>query len=140
MDIAPIHGGCQCGGVRYTLTAPPAEVLHCHCSMCRKAHGALFASFGVYPAGALEIERGGESLGDYESSPGSHRLFCPSCGCQLFNRVEKWNESAFVVLGTLDAGEKPGHDPVKERHIFWDARVHWYDTGDDLPKVAGYGD
>ena len=140
MGFSPIHGGCQCGGVRYTLSAPPAEVMHCHCSMCRKAHGALFASFGVYPADALAIERGGDSLGDFESSPGSHRLFCPTCGCQLFNRVDKWAQNAFVVLGTLDACESLGHDPARERHIFWDDRVHWYDVADALPKSAGYGD
>ncbi len=140
MAFQPIPGGCQCGGVRYTLDAPPSEVIHCHCSMCRKAHGALFASFGSYPAAALTIERGAETLADFQSSPGTHRLFCPSCGCQLFNRVDKWSDSVFVVVGTLDAGERPGHDPANERHIFWESRVGWYDAGDSLRKDTGYGD
>jgi hypothetical protein len=135
-----ITGGCQCGAVRYALAGPASEVLHCHCSMCRKAHGALFASFGIWPAAALRIERGADQLGDFESSPGSHRLFCSSCGCQLFNRVDKWADQAFVCVGSLDAGQTPGHDPARERHIFWDSRVPWYDTGDRLPKVEGYGD
>jgi hypothetical protein len=140
MGLKPIHGGCQCGTVRYTITAPPREVLHCHCSLCRKAHGALFASFGDYPATALTIDCGSASLADFQSSPGIHRLFCPSCGCQLFNRIDKWSDRVFVVLGTLDAGENPGHAPTDERHIFWDSRVSWYDTGDDLRKDTGYGD
>jgi hypothetical protein len=131
MDFKPIQGGCQCGAVRYTLTAPPREVLHCHCSLCRKAHGALFASFGVYDASALTIEHGTDGLGDYESSPGSHRQFCGRCGCQLFNRIDKWPDRAFVLLGTLDIGALPGHGPASERHIFWDSRVHWYDVGED---------
>lgn len=139
MSFKPVHGGCQCGAVRYTLSAPPDEVVHCHCSMCRKAHGALFASFGNYPAAALTVECSETALGDFESSRGTHRQFCPSCGAQLFNRIDKWSDRAFVCLGTLDAGETPGHDPATERHIFWDSRIHWYDVGDDLPKVAEYG-
>lgn len=140
MAFQPIHGGCQCGGVRYTITAPPHEVIHCHCSLCRKAHGALFASFGDYPATALTIDRGGNSLADFQSSPGTHRLFCPACGCQLFNRIDKWSDRVFVVIGALDAGESPGHETARERHIFWDSRVDWYDTGDSLRKDTGYGD
>lgn len=131
MSFQPIQGGCQCGDVRYTLTAPPDEVLHCHCSLCRKASGALFASFGDYGAGAVAVDRGAEGLGDYESSPGSHRLFCSRCGCQLFNRIDKWPDRVFVLLATLDIGAQPGHDPAVERHIFWDSRVTWYDVGDD---------
>jgi len=140
MSFAPIHGGCQCGAVRYTLSAPPDEVVHCHCSMCRKAHGALFATFGIYPAEALTIDKGAQAMTGYESSPGAHRLSCPHCGAQLFNRVEKWSHQAFVCLGTLDAGALPGHDPARERHIFWESRAHWYDAGDDLPKDEGYGE
>jgi len=140
MGFEPVHGGCQCVAVRYTLTAPPDEVLHCHCSMCRKAHGALFASFGVYPVATFVLERGESALGDFESSPGSHRMFCSQCGCQLFNRVEKWSNRAFVCLGTLDIGDLPGHDPAVERHIFWESRAPWYDVGDHLAKLEGYGD
>ncbi len=140
MSFSPVHGGCQCGAVRYTLAAPPAEVVHCHCSMCRKAHGALFATAGLYDKTAVVIESGEQALSRYESSPGNHRLFCAHCGGQLFLMVDRWAQTQFVVLGSLDAGEKPGHDPEKERHIFWDSRVHWYDTGDDLPKDNGHGD
>jgi hypothetical protein len=131
MSFEPIHGGCQCGAVRYTLSTPPDEVVHCHCSMCRKAHGALFASFGVYGHEAVTIDRGADGLCAYESSAGTHREFCGRCGCQLFNRIDKWPGQVFVLLGTLDLGALPGHDPRVERHIFWDSRVTWYDVGDD---------
>jgi Glutathione-dependent formaldehyde-activating enzyme len=38
-------GGCLCGAVRYTVTGEIKDVSHCHCSMCRKAHGAAFATY-----------------------------------------------------------------------------------------------
>jgi hypothetical protein len=139
MPFEPIHGGCQCGAVRYTLTAPPREVLHCHCSMCRKANGALFVSSGRYDTGQVRFDRGGDAMRAYESSPGTDRVFCPACGCQLLNRIAGMSDSLFVMLGTLDLGALPGHDPAVERHIYWDSRVHWYDVGNDgLARSDGY--
>lgn len=134
-----VTGGCQCGAVRYRLTAPPGEVVHCHCSICRRAHGALFATAGVYDKDAVIIDNGEDCLQAFESSPGNQRLFCSRCGGQLFMMVGHWETSMFVVLGSLDSGQHPGHDRANEKHIFWESRVAWYDPGDDLPRKQGYG-
>ena len=40
-----LTGGCQCGAIRFALSAPPAKISICHCRMCQKASGAPFASF-----------------------------------------------------------------------------------------------
>ena len=40
-----LTGGCQCGGVRYVLTARPTGSSICHCRMCQKAGGAPFMAF-----------------------------------------------------------------------------------------------
>ena len=135
-----LTGGCLCGAVRYTSNKPVHDVKHCHCSMCRKAHGALFVSFGIVPSDGFAFVKGEANLGDYESSPGSHRLFCRTCGGQVINRVDKWPDQVFVALGSLDADQTPGHAQGHERHIFWESRVGWYETGDDLPKDTEYGD
>ncbi|HCA63195.1 MAG TPA: GFA family protein, partial [Pseudomonas sp.] len=38
-------GSCLCGVVRYRIDAPIDALTHCHCKMCRKAHGAAFATY-----------------------------------------------------------------------------------------------
>ena len=40
----PITGGCQCGAVRYRITAPFENPHICHCRMCQKAFGNYFAA------------------------------------------------------------------------------------------------
>lgn len=35
--------GCLCGAIRYEVDVPLTDVGNCHCSMCRRFHGAAFA-------------------------------------------------------------------------------------------------
>jgi hypothetical protein len=37
-----IHGSCLCGGVEFEIAGPLSAPLNCHCSQCRKQHGATF--------------------------------------------------------------------------------------------------
>ncbi|MEQ8750708.1 MAG: GFA family protein, partial [Amphiplicatus sp.] len=73
-------GGCRCGAVRFTARGAPLLVVNCHCSDCRKATGAAFATFVDYPRDAVTFERQAES---YASSPGAERLFCMRCGSPI---------------------------------------------------------
>lgn len=36
----PLTGGCLCGAIRYTVSAPITELRACHCTSCQKASGA----------------------------------------------------------------------------------------------------
>lgn len=41
-----ITGRCECGEVSYQINSEVTDFSHCHCSQCRRLHGAAFASFG----------------------------------------------------------------------------------------------
>ena len=139
-DARALTGGCLCGRVRYTVNAPLRDVAHCHCSMCRKAHGAAFVSFSVVADDAFQIDQGEDDLIAYESSPGTRRMFCHACGSHVMDLAESMRGRRFLMLGTLDPGADPGHDRAHEKHIFWESRASWYEVKDELPKCEGYGE
>ena len=134
-----LKGSCQCGAVRYEAPGPVLGVDHCHCSMCRKLHGALFASFGTVDRDSLTIT-GEEQLREFRSSEMVHRRFCGLCGGQVFALDPARPDRIALCLGSLDAGEMPNHDPAVERHIFWDSKVAWHDPADGAPRVDRHGE
>ena len=68
-----LTGGCQCGAIRYALTAAPTRVSICHCRMCQKAAGAPFASFADINKTDLAWTRGQPSF--FRSSTIAERGF-----------------------------------------------------------------
>ena len=51
-----IQGSCLCGTVRYEIGAPFTAMLSCHCSMCRKHHGAPFRHVCEHGACRLPLD------------------------------------------------------------------------------------
>ena len=93
------HGSCLCGAVTYRVKGPMRAVLVCHCSMCRKASGHLWAGSQV----ALEdIEISGDALRWYRSSETVERGFCSLCGSSLFWRKDGKDKIA-VAAGSLES-------------------------------------
>lgn len=95
-DGRRISGGCACGAVRFTSSAPPLRIGLCHCMTCRKAHAAAFNPFVVFPIEALLVT--GE-LSSWLSSPGYDRRFCGACGSRV---IAINGREAEVSLGSFD--------------------------------------
>ena len=127
-----LRGSCLCGGVRYEISGPLSHPLNCHCSMCRKAHGAAFRSRARVKADDFRWTQGAELVTYYESSPGNHRGFCRVCGSPLLSRFDDDPGSYGLPLGALDVdpGIKPGF------HVFVASKAPWYDITDELPQFA----
>jgi hypothetical protein len=125
-----LKGSCLCAGVRYEITGPLTGVRNCHCSICRKAHGAAFRSRASVNAADFRWVQGENLITWHESSPGNHRGFCRICGSPLLSRFDK-NESVYgLPLGTLD--EDPHVKPAMHIHV--DSKAPWHDITDDLPQ------
>src|SRR4051812_38215028 len=115
------NGSCLCGAVRFALEMPSNWVAHCHCSMCRKAHGAPFVTWVSVPRQQLHIVAADAQLSRYASSPPATRSFCRTCGSMLFFESTRWPGEVHVELGCVD-------DPVDRApqvHAFYSDRAKW---------------
>ncbi len=128
-----LRGSCLCDAVRYEVSGPLAGALNCHCSMCRKAHGAAFRSRAAVKAGHFRWVAGEALVTYYESSPGNHRGFCRVCGTPLLSRFDHDASVFGLPLGALD--DDPGIKP--KRHVFVADKAPWFDITDELPQFPG---
>lgn len=124
VTAAVLTGGCLCGALRYALSAPPVVTCHCHCSLCRRASGAPFATWTTVPLEGFAWTRGIPAA--YRSSEKATREFCAACGTQLTFRIDG-GETLDITSATLD---EPGR-VTPAAHIWLSARVAWDALPDD---------
>ena len=127
----PYCGSCLCGVVKFEIDEFLPQAAHCHCSMCRKFHGAAYATIaGVFRSNFRWIE-GVDALKGYTAANGTTRTFCRHCGSSLtFSSPRAPEEEVEIALGTMD-GDVP---VVPSAHIFVGSAANWTILGDDLPK------
>lgn len=77
------RGGCQCGAIRFTVSAGPAEPGLCHCRMCQRATGNAFAPLYKVPRARVSWQG---TPREWASSSLAWRGFCPTCGTPLYYR------------------------------------------------------
>ncbi len=135
MTNFPIHGGCHCGAIRYSLLAPALSVQHCHCQRCRKVYGALRMAGAVVERAHIRIEGEG-NLTTYFTSPGYCTKFCKTCGCALFDYENSESRLMYFMPATLDSGKHPGHPADKECHIYVGSKAEWERIPDGLPEYT----
>ena len=129
----PLIGSCLCGDVRFEVDGPVDALGHCHCSMCRKSHGAPFASFVGVRKPAFRWLAGLERVKRYESSPNTFRAFCSRCGSPLPG-VAEGMDLAFIPAGLLDGDLKLGPMP----HLFVGSKARWYEIRDAAPQFDAF--
>jgi hypothetical protein len=124
-----VTGGCQCGAVRYHSDAVMDNSHLCHCRMCQKAVGNLFAALVAAPKDVFRWTRGAPAT--WRSSANVERGFCGACGTPLFyNDVTSGRIG--LTIGSLDnpAAFKPvSHDGVE-------GRMPWFAELNDVPDYG----
>ena len=133
MNLGRISGGCQCGAVRYRAERLGRSSV-CHCRMCQRAVGNVFAPLAV----ATGVEWQGTPAA-WASSNISERGFCAACGTPLFLRdFDAPDGECEIMTATLDDPEQapPAY------HVGVESRVGWVRLNDGLPvyETGGTGD
>ena len=129
----PITGGCQCGRVRYAMGVDRVQKPHvCHCRMCQKATGGLFAAL----AGCAKIDLAW-TLGEpafFASSNLATRGFCGDCGTPLTFAYNTPDARIYVTIGSLDDPELASI----ELQYGLEAKISWVKFCEDVPgEITG---
>jgi hypothetical protein len=120
-------GGCQCGAVRYAFYAPLENAHVCHCRMCQRATGGLFAALAGAAPENFAWTRG--TPGFFASSNLAQRAFCPACGTPLSFRYDAPNARMYTTIGSLDHPESVSL--VKQFGI--ESRLPWVKFCEEVP-------
>lgn len=119
-------GGCQCGRVRYALHTK-ADGAFCHCRMCQRATGGVFAALAWVPKTEFVWTRGDPAR--FSSSSLAERAYCRDCGTPLtftYHHTDGTN----VTIGSLDDPESVS----LTMHHGVESRVSWLRLSDGLPE------
>jgi len=128
-----LKGSCLCGGMQYEIHGDVKLMANCHCSMCRKHHGATFVTFIGVNTADFRWVKGEDLLVRYQSSPGHIRAFCRVCGSSLAD-PDPGATDFYLPAGTLD--DDPGTRPAG--HIFVGSKAPWCEITDELPQFDEY--
>jgi len=128
---APYRGSCLCGGIRFEVDQFAPHTGHCHCSMCRKFHGAAYATIAEARQDHFRWTSGQDLLKGYTASNGTTRSFCDHCGSSLtFSSPAADPDLVEIALGCFD-----DEVPVKpDAHIFVASGAKWAAPTDELPQ------
>jgi hypothetical protein len=101
---APLTGGCLCGAIRYSISAPIADLRSCHCLDCQRASGAGGSVGAAVPKSAFSVTQGAARRYTKKAASGRvlHRFFCGECGSPLWSERETTPDTLNVRAGSLD--------------------------------------
>ena len=130
---AKTKGSCFCNAIKFVAELPSKWCAHCHCSMCRKTHGAGYVTWVGFETGQVQLVSGEDQLSWFSSSAQAQRGFCRTCGSSLFFKSERWAGELHIALGCMD----DEIDRSPQANAFFDKHVNWMPIDDTLKKVAG---
>lgn len=127
-----VTGKCQCGAISYEARGEPAHSAACWCDDCRASAGATPVVWTLFPQEAVTISGSPVS---YESSPGSTRQFCGTCGTGMFF----YNETIFPAQVDIQAGTMADQNAFPpQAHIQLADAPGWEAKAGDLPRFDRY--
>jgi len=127
-----ITGQCLCGEVKYSIAKLEPNMGNCHCKMCRKFHGAAYATYAQAKSENFHWINGAKLIKQYIGDNGTVRKFCGECGSSLVfqDDINDYQDIIHFSAGTLDNDIE-----IKPNvHIYMESKADWLDLEDDLPK------
>ncbi len=123
-----IKGHCECKSVSFEADSEITDYSHCHCSQCRRMHGAAFATFAGVASDKFQYLSGESDLSVYASSNSHNRVFCKVCGSNILVELTDYPDELYLSMSTIEG------DPPRPTgyHIYVGSKARWYEIGDGL--------
>ncbi|MEP4380151.1 MAG: GFA family protein [Alphaproteobacteria bacterium] len=98
-----LSGKCLCGKISFSADTEILRAANCHCTDCRGATGAAYATLMTVDEGALNIS-GELKAYKHKADSGAEmeKIFCPDCGSQMFSRNSNRPNTLSIRAGVLD--------------------------------------
>jgi len=127
-------GKCLCEAVTIQVTGHISDIIHCHCSLCRKNSGSAYATNGFINKADFEITSGENCLTTFSFKPGRNRHFCTQCGSPVFSSNDQDPMRLRLRLGIIDSdiSERP------TSHNFITSKANWEDLDESLPRYEAF--
>lgn len=127
-------GKCLCGEVEVTIEGEISDIIHCHCSLCRKNSGTAYATNGFVNSADFSVTKGQDKLSQFSFKPGRTRHFCQLCGSPVFSSNSDDVNRIRLRLGILDSD-------ILERpisHNFVSSKASWEQLDTELPRYDSF--
>jgi hypothetical protein len=126
-----LTGRCNCGAVRFEVTAPLIRAGYCHCRRCQRRTGSALGASARPEPRSFHVTSGLDRLRAWKPDDGWEKWFCSECGSAMFSRDPNDPDKVGIRMGTFD--EDPGVRPVHRRFVAYAAP--WEPIPDDgLPR------
>lgn len=137
MDLAEnkmYSGSCLCGAIQYEVSGPITSIIHCHCSVCRRACGTAYATNGFVQTSDFKLKTGADNLSSFSTKPGQPRFFCKTCGSPIYKSNDTDPTRIRLRIGTLtsDIEERP------ISHNFVTSKANWDAIESHLPQYESH--
>ncbi|MEP1448547.1 MAG: GFA family protein [Paraglaciecola sp.] len=127
-------GCCLCGAIKVELSGSIEDIIHCHCSLCRKNSGTAYATNGFINACEFKVLDPQKKLGTYEFKPGKNRYFCTVCASPIFSSNADNPSKLRIRLGIIDS--QINETPLS--HNFVSSKANWDNLDADLPRYDAF--
>lgn len=131
-----IKGRCACARVQFEVENGILDFSHCHCSICRRLHGAAYATFAAVERRRFRYLAGADEIRTYASSARNTRVFCGNCGSTILVDSNSEPEVLYLSMSAIDG------DPPRPAgyHAWVSSKAPWHEITDDLPQYPEYSE
>jgi hypothetical protein len=125
-----LRGFCECRRVQFEVDGEINDFSHCHCSQCRRLHGAAYATFAGVARDQFRYVSREDAIKSYASSESHDRIFCGECGSNIMVALDDDPENFYLSMSTLEG------DPPRPAgyHIYVGSKAAWHKISDDLAQ------